>query len=457
MALHVYWWLLGLLNNTPYVVMLAAAKWLNEGGTAIVYLVNTVPGLLIKATGPYWMHRYFSASQRMSMATACLIVACLLVRSLPMVGVAFVSLQIGLGEASLLGVAGLWDNSAAAAATSTSTVTDSGTSRKKELHCLQAFASGTGLAGPLGYFWKMLWVQWWGFKVETCLQAMLLLAALYGWAFFQAQGEFTKFMHHCQPSVHSTVGEEHDDDDEAGGGEEEEEELQVLRTDPAHSLDGHHTNFSLPTEEGEDRSFTALEQQSDGILLDDSTLNRFQFVKGLWPYTIPLFAVYAAEYALQSGCWTAIGFPLTSVEARARFYQQSNWLYQAGTFVARSSGLCLKQISVPMLWFLPFLQIVNLVAFTFIAANPGSLLYRSTLLLIASFYAGLLGGTVYIHGYLRIRKDYRNSNTELALFSACVAEALGVLVADVLGLFLQSCLYETNGMGNEAAISCPVL
>ncbi len=34
----------------------------------------------------------------------------------------------------------------------------------------------------------------------------------------------------------------------------------------------------------------------------------FQTVK-LWPYMVPLVAVYFAEYAMQTGTWTAIGKP----------------------------------------------------------------------------------------------------------------------------------------------------
>ena len=46
-------------------------------------------------------------------------------------------------------------------------------------------------------------------------------------------------------------------------------------------------------------------------------------------YTIPLFVVYAAEYALQSGTWTAIGFPVDNKRARETFYEYSNWVVSA--------------------------------------------------------------------------------------------------------------------------------
>jgi battenin len=137
------WWCvaaLGLLNNTPYVLMLAVAKYMNEGGTAVVYIVNTVPGLLVKLTGPYWFD-YFSTRTRLRFCSISLTVACLLTSwasahshyAGQLLGVALVSLQIGLGEASLLALAGKLDNSS------------------PDLGCLKAFAAGTGLAGPFGY------------------------------------------------------------------------------------------------------------------------------------------------------------------------------------------------------------------------------------------------------------------------------------------------------------------
>jgi hypothetical protein len=57
---------------------------------------------------------------------------------------------------------------------------------------------------------------------------------------------------------------------------------------------------------------------------------RLKVTCDLWPYMVPLFVVYFAEYAMQSGTWTAIGFPVTSADARHKFYLYSNWVYQAG-------------------------------------------------------------------------------------------------------------------------------
>ena len=62
-------------------------------------------------------------------------------------------------------------------------------------------------------------------------------------------------------------------------------------------------------------------------------------IAALWPYMAPLIIVYCAEYAMQSGTWTAIGFPVTDPDARHAFYEAANWCYQLGVFLSRSSGM----------------------------------------------------------------------------------------------------------------------
>ena len=47
------------------------------------------------------------------------------------------------------------------------------------------------------------------------------------------------------------------------------------------------------------------------------------------------------------------------------------------------------------------------------------------------------------------------SHAEFALAAVSVAEGLGVLVADVFGLFLQACLYKAHDL-EGAVVSCPV-
>lgn len=50
--------------------------------------------------------------------------------------------------------------------------------------------------------------------------------------------------------------------------------------------------------------------QPPAVVLDAANMSfmqRLRAVRSLWPYMVPLFVVYFAEYAMQSGTWTAIG------------------------------------------------------------------------------------------------------------------------------------------------------
>ena len=118
-------WCLGLLNNASYVIMLASAKDISEGGTALVFIANILPSLVIKLSAPYWFdktcyHTRIMASAAL-MAISFLVVAIFTTPtgmapttihvSCQLVGVALASAQCGLGEASLLALAGLCDAS----------------------------------------------------------------------------------------------------------------------------------------------------------------------------------------------------------------------------------------------------------------------------------------------------------------------------------------------------------
>ena len=72
------------------------------------------------------------------------------------------------------------------------------------------------------------------------------------------------------------------------------------------------------------------------------------------------------------------------------------------------------------------------------------------------FFVGLLGGGVYVQGYNRINVDMPKELREFALSSASVADSVGILVADISSLFIQSCIYERNGI-DGAVVNCPLL
>ena len=174
-------------------------------------------------------------------------------------------------------------------------------------------------------------------------------------------------------------------------------------------------------------------------------------VLSLWPYTIPLFTVYAAEYMLQAGVWSAIGFPVTSATARAQFYHYSNWAYQTGVFISRSSGN-LWSASLPILWLMPFLQVINLYFFWFDSIHQ---FWYNYYLLLPCLFAGLLGGGVYVQGYSRVNKDLPMEQREFAIASVGLADSLGIFLADILSLYIQSCIYQQNNL-QGAVVDCPL-
>jgi battenin len=447
----------GLLNNCPYVIMLATAKYISEGGVAAVYLANILPGLAVQITAPYWFDRV-SYRVRLLGAALSMLLAFLMtaffsstsgvfspsvVLAGQLWGVALISLQCGLGEASLLALAGKCDSRPQQPITLEARPNSSA----HKGHCLSAFATGTGAAGPLGYLWKVAWTEWLGLSVPASLfLAALVLSVSYGvlghllvlWSL-----ESSHYPHQEYTRLPDTTLVQ-------GGNSMNGNE----RMEDANGL---------PPCIGDE----PLEEIANNLTCQDSSLpsltdlnfsERFHLLRRLcWPYMIPLFTVYAAEYACQSGAWTAIGFPVTSTESRAQFYEQSNWLYQAGVFVSRSSGSVVS-VNMVVLWVMPALQVVNLILFSITARTgvpqPHGFLYRRPALLGLSFFTGILGGAVYVHGFQRMVADIPKPYTEFAVSSTAVAESLGVLVADVAGLFLQSCLYQANHLDGEL-VKCP--
>ena len=147
--------------------------------------------------------------------------------------------------------------------------------------------------------------------------------------------------------------------------------------------------------------------------------------------------VFFAEYVMQSGVWSAIGFPPDSSSAREEFYAYANWSYQLGVFLSRSSGM-LFQPSLTMLWYLPLLQTL-LLGFFWVDAIVE--LWYGYSLLVLCVIAGLAGGAIYVHGFKLLSASQQSNTRELACSSAIVASDLGVLIGSIAGLYIQACIY----------------
>jgi battenin len=399
--------------------MLASAKSISEGGTALVFIANIIPAVIIKSSAPYWFDKV-SYDTRITagailMATSFSTVAFFQESQshyalyFQLLGVSLISAQTGMGEASLLALAGASD------------------APRNKPACLTCFASGTGLAGIVGFLFKYTLNSILGFSMRATLLCAISLAGLYFSVYWQylwgrkkVRGELTA-------------------DD-------------VL--DDNELLNGYQSSVIIPSQDGILEEIFEDECQQSAVMKvqDMNTYQRLQLTLSLYPYIIPLFLVYAAEYTMQAGTWTAIGFPVTDMNARNDFYFAANWTYFVGVFLSRSSGTL---FTAPMwlLWLMPILQCANVGFYWYVAVHH---VFYNWWLLVGCFYSGLLGGAVYVHGFARICQDLPKEHTEFALSATSVGECFGILAADIAGLFVQSCLYAINGLSG-AAVVCPFM
>ena len=444
------WWAfvgLGILNNLSYVLLLACAKDISEGGTALVFLCNVVPGLLTKLSAPYWFPSV-SYNIRMRYCTLLTLSSLTLVAlssniNMKLLGVALTSIQCSLGEATLLALAGTYP------------------------HAISAFSTGTGWAGVIGFGYKILFSQILHISVSHILITSNILPILYYTIYFQKL--YRPFDTHSQQIQLQEMKEEQTQNNQKhvptapNTNNTFDGEESNLR-DHNESLESHlQSSFPFNKKETDhNQLFQNLDNESlkQGKRVSDmSPKERLFLTLSFWPYGIPLALVYFSEYALQSGTWSSMGIPNVYTEQnRVRFFTYANWSYQIGVCISRSSTLCIPTLNMFWLWILPILQFVNLILFTILAAHTSESSWPIYILLPICFYVGLLGGAVYVHGYSRIRNDMMPNQelTEFALATISVADGLGISIADIIGLFIQSCLYQKYGLSSKAIVSCPV-
>ena len=160
---------------------------------------------------------------------------------------------------------------------------------------------------------------------------------------------------------------------------------------------------------------------------------------------MPLIVVYFAEYAMQSGTWTAIGFPVDSCDARKNFYQYAGFSYQAGVLISRSSGTVWRP-SLPTLWIMPTVQ-MGLLAFT--TLNGKYHWWYDNSLLVSSVVVGFFGGAVYVNGFRLVAENIKPEVVELATAALAVTCDIGTNLGEGFGLWIQHWLESSNGITGQ--------
>ncbi|CAM9303776.1 unnamed protein product [Ectocarpus fasciculatus] len=380
----------GLMNNMPFVIMNAGAKDIAPDLVGLVYVANIVPGLMMKLTGPYWFHhvpyklRVLITAFQMSASFALVAIGLQLdIFALMLLGVAIGSSQAGFGEASFLALTSFYDSRRA----------------------LTAWSSGTGLAGIMGYGWVVLFTSGLGMSFQLTMLCALVLPV----------SAYMNYLFVLSPPT---------------------------KEKPAYSLldDVEETDAKDVKEFGNEPLLENEESSSAKM----TTAERLRLSLDLWPYMFPLFLVYFSEYAMQSGVWAAIGFPIDSDSARKDFYRYSNWMYQGGVLVSRSSGMLWKA-DMKALWIMPILQTFILV---FFIADAYEQWWYDWSLLALCFVVGLFGGAVYVGGFALIADTVPPHLTEFSLGTAAVGADIGIACSNVAAIFIQKALYDYHGVSD---------
>eukprot|EP00472_Partenskyella_glossopodia_P004347 CAMPEP_0197539234 /NCGR_PEP_ID=MMETSP1318-20131121/62079_1 /TAXON_ID=552666 /ORGANISM="Partenskyella glossopodia, Strain RCC365" /LENGTH=466 /DNA_ID=CAMNT_0043097899 /DNA_START=12 /DNA_END=1412 /DNA_ORIENTATION=- len=392
--------LLGLINNSSFVIFAASAKEISSSSVGIVYLCASLPSLMVRVSAPYWFDkvpyriRIYVATVLMAMSFTG--VAMAPYQWLQLLGVCLTSAQQGLGEASLLALCSRFGTKS-----------------------LTAWSSGTGVAGLFGYAWVIVFKTWIGLNFRLVLLLANILTVGYVATFLQMRPP---------PMLQrpgSIVTREQEIGDVVGEGAEGGA-INALETQRI---------TLIPASEADTKT-------KDVVELDLTTWERLYLSLSLWPTTVPLIIVYFAEYATQAGAWASIGFPPSSKEARDRFYEYANWCYQGGVFVSRSSGVC-WQPGRTVLWIMALLQVG--VLFFFVINAQIHFWYDYSVLSMA-FFTGLLGGAVYVNAFRLITESVPPRLKEIGMTAGAVSSDFGTNIGEGLAVLIQMYLYRVNNI-----------
>lgn len=291
---------LGLLNNMMYVVILTAALELlpSRVPTGVLAFVNITPALVAKAVFPYWLRGEIRYHLRVWLCTLLAFVGMLSIALvdtlfLRLLGIAIASFASGLGEITYLQY-------------STRYVPQVTT------YCVGWFASGTGAAGLVGAS------AWWIVRPLGVRLGLSLLAFLsFGTAisFFCVLPE-PKKMPVSVPS--------------------EDESTEAL--------------MSLPDQDSDHTRLVALSFSDKMKLLKPMLL----------PYILPLVLVYFAEYTINQGVAPTLLFTVpdpkqhrvlaTLIHTLRDYYPLYQLVYQAFVFFSRSYTSVLPLPPIPQSW-----------------------------------------------------------------------------------------------------------
>lgn len=409
-AVFVAFWLFGLINNVLYVVILSAAQDLvgSEVPKGLVLLADVLPSFATKLIAPYFIDRvpysirilFFAFVSSAGMLILALTPPETSVAS-KMVGVMLASLASGGGELSFLGLTHYYGHMS-----------------------LAAWGSGTGAAGLLGAGLYVLLTDWLGFSVKNSLLASAYLPVIMLISFFLVLPRRV-LREAAKAKDYQPLREEDDAMSHPVGG------TPAVQADSSLMAPGSPVVAAAAPSDPSRDSLSRIASQ----------LRRAKSL--LFPYMLPLFLVYLAEYIINQGVSPTLLFPLESspFSELRDFYPMYGFLYQLGVFISRSS---IAFVRVRHLYPASLLQVGNLVLLTLHALL--NFIPNVYVVFIIVFWEGLLGGGVYVNTFAGIMEDVPFSEREFSLGATSVSDSAGICIAGFVSMAMEVwlCKYQVQ-------------
>ena len=221
-----------------------------------------------------------------------------------LLGVALGSAQGSLGEASLLALCGRAD-SMRKQSTYTRTSGNNESEHVDEIEdeliledtkslSIAAFSSGTGLAGVLGFAYVYICTH----ILHLSLAASLIVALFFPcafWKVFVVSLEAYTVDIETSNEMAALALPANDSDDEP-------QSMPLTRDEFEDNPLAIENTFSVGSSSSFSEGQSNINTSQEFAVTDQMTVfERFRLVLSLWPYMVPLFVVYTAEYSLQSG------------------------------------------------------------------------------------------------------------------------------------------------------------
>ncbi|KZZ87941.1 Golgi integral membrane protein (Cln3) [Moelleriella libera RCEF 2490] len=410
-------WLLGLINNVLYVIILSAAQDLVGSSIpkGVVLLADVMPSFFAKLVAPYFIHRVPYRS-RVLVFIALSAAGMLMIALTPpsrsvaakMIGVALASLSSGGGELSFLGLSHYYGHIS-----------------------LVGWGSGTGAAGLVGALLYVALTEWWNFSVRDSLLFSACLPAVMFVSFFFV------LPHGPLQATSSQVHKAYEtvpNRDPAGDDDGDDDDLEHVPRGPAASA------LLTPGPSNVHAAYSHHQEMRSSL---GANLRR---AKSLFvPYMAPLLLVYVAEYTINQGVSPTLLFPLESSPFGAfrGFYPFYGFLYQLGVFISRSST---PFIRIHNLYLPSVLQVANLVML--VMQSLYFFIPSVYVVFVIVFWEGLLGGAVYVNCFAEIMENVPADEREFSLSATTVSDSAGICVAALVSIVLEPrlCAYQVaNG------------